>query len=208
MADQAGIHSVTTDEINPTAQMLWSALRNDPIFRAMMPDLPQRERVGVWFCETIIRMGRRLGAVYIAEGGAGAAVWIAPGNTDMPTATILRAGFWKIPFKIGLRGMIRFNNVSSLTLRAHKEAVPGPHWYLAFIGVSPESQRGGIGAALVRRGIADADAAGLPCYLETATERGRAFFSKQGFEVVYQAPIGDDTIYAMVRRPQSKGSAI
>ena len=66
------------------------------------------------------------------------------------------------------------------------EAVPGPHWYLAGIGVDPSAQRQGIGAALLAarasRAAARARAArraadeqrGEPALLRAARLRGRA----------------------------------
>ena len=196
------VGSLTASQSAAVANMLWSAMRHDPIFHAMLPEETLRERVGPWFCGRIVRLGEMLGEVHVAEDGIGAAIWMAPGNTDFPVTTMLRAGFWRIPFKIGLRGLMRFNKVSSLTLAKHKQAVPGPHWYLSFIGVAPDSQRAGVGGALIGKGIAKADAAGVPCYLETATDGGRSFFSKQGFEVVDVTSIGDGTVYSMVRQPE------
>ena len=59
-----------------------------------------------------------------------------------------------------------------------------PHWSLPWIGVRPEAQGLGIGAALLRRGLARADAEGLPAYLEATTRRGASFFAAHGFAAI------------------------
>jgi len=77
----------------------------------------------------------------------------------------------------------------------------GPHWYLLSVGTRPERQGQGLGKSLLEQGTAQADAAGLPCYLETATEENVAFYSKRGFEVTGQAEVQGFTVSGMVRPP-------
>jgi ribosomal protein S18 acetylase RimI-like enzyme len=89
----------------------------------------------------------------------------------------------------------------SATEALHK-AVDGPHWYLMAIGTRPEVQGTGLGSALVELGTAQADKAGIPCYLETGTESNVAFYRKRGFEVTGQAEMYGFTVYGMVRQPQ------
>ena len=89
------------------------------------------------------------------------------------------------------------------TERLHPRAMPGPHWYLMALGVAPASQGQGIGGRLIRPVLARADAAGLPCYLETETERNVTFYRKHGFAVLTaEAPPGHDLLlWTMARRP-------
>ena len=56
------------------------------------------------------------------------------------------------------------------------------HWYLAFIGVEPRWQRHGFGRALLAPALAKADAADIPCYLETPFPETRAFYVRLGFK--------------------------
>ena len=58
-----------------------------------------------------------------------------------------------------------------------------PHWYLPWMGVVPEAQGMGIGAALLRKGLARADADRLPVYLEATSRRSAAFYARHGFEM-------------------------
>lgn len=58
---------------------------------------------------------------------------------------------------------------------------PGPHWYLPLLGVRPESQGKGLGRAVLRRVFDDADRAGVPVYLETATAPNVALYERLSF---------------------------
>jgi ribosomal protein S18 acetylase RimI-like enzyme len=113
---------------------------------------------------------------------------------------MLRVGFGALPLKISARGMVRFIRATSASEKFHK-TVDGPHWYLLTLGTSPAQQGKGLGSALIEQGTAKAEAAGLPCYLETATESNVAFYEKRGFEVIGQAPAERFTLYGMVRHP-------
>lgn len=67
-------------------------------------------------------------------------------------------------------------------LRAHHPR--RPHFFLAILGVEPELQGRQLGSALLRALSARADAAGLPCYLETDREAARRLYMRHGYEVV------------------------
>ncbi|GAA3783248.1 GNAT family N-acetyltransferase [Micrococcus endophyticus] len=54
-----------------------------------------------------------------------------------------------------------------------------PHWYLGLLTVAPDAQVGGVGSALVRAGLARADADGLPAYLECERHR-EAYYARFG----------------------------
>ena len=110
------------------------------------------------------------------------------------------------------RAMMRFTSdarrramgVIGYTEALHRRAMPGPHWYLWALGVTPASQGQGIGGSLLRPVLARADAAGLPCYLETESERNVVFYRRHGFEVLTaQMPPGHTLmLWTMARRPQ------
>jgi predicted N-acetyltransferase YhbS len=114
---------------------------------------------------------------------------------------MLRAGMIRLPLKVGLRGSVRVLNSISATEPFHKQ-VEGPHWYLLALGTRPERQGQGLGSALMEIGTAQADAAGIPTYLETATDADIAYYGKRGFEVIGQTRVGEFTLSGMVRQPR------
>ena len=87
------------------------------------------------------------------------------------------------PLSPGLNGeLIKefFGEVS----RIRREQMGGqPNVLLDMIATLPQHQRRGVGAMLLRWGIKEADALGLPMYLE-ASPVGRPQYAKNGFEVV------------------------
>lgn len=85
-----------------------------------------------------------------------------------------------------------------------------PHIYLAMIIVDPQHQRRGIGTALLRHGLAEADRRGYPAFLE-ASPAGVGLYSKLGWKAKLQTDVNlkdyggaEDHIesnVAMVRQP-------
>ncbi|MBU0596347.1 GNAT family N-acetyltransferase, partial [Candidatus Bipolaricaulota bacterium] len=77
------------------------------------------------------------------------------------------------------------------------------HWYLMALGVAPGRQGRGIGARLLSPILRRASDEGLPCYLETQTERNVTFYGKLGFEVLLEErePVGGLPLWFMARQP-------
>ena len=121
----------------------------------------------------------------------------------MGPVRMLRVGMARMPFRLGMSGSRRFLQSLSKTEPFHK-SVDGPHWYLVAIGSRSECQGQGLGSQLVEVGTSRADAAGLPCYLETATESNIGFYSKRGFEIVGQTEFLGHTLTGMVRPPDQQ----
>jgi len=69
-----------------------------------------------------------------------------------------------------------------------------------------ECQGQGLGSALVEVGTSRADAAGVPCYLETGTQSNIDFYTKRGFEIVGQTDFDGHTLTGMVRQPREQSA--
>ncbi|MFB1428662.1 GNAT family N-acetyltransferase [Micrococcus endophyticus] len=65
-----------------------------------------------------------------------------------------------------------------------------PHWYLGLLTVAPDAQVGGVGSALVRAGLARADADGLPAYFE-CDRHLEAYYARFGFARTHTVEIDD-----------------
>ena len=114
---------------------------------------------------------------------------------------MLQVGIWRLPLKVGLRGTGRVMGALSASEPFHKQ-VGGPHWYLMTVGTRRARQGQGLGSALVEVGTAKADAAQLPCYLETGTDSNIAFYTKRGFEIIGQVDCYGHTLTGMIREPR------
>jgi ribosomal protein S18 acetylase RimI-like enzyme len=80
---------------------------------------------------------------------------------------------------------------------------PGPHWYLAGIGVDPSQQRRGIGSALLGPGLEGAARDRLPVVLLTNNDKNLPFYERHGFVTVRKGrtPETGPQAWAMVRSP-------
>lgn len=92
---------------------------------------------------------------------------------------------------------------------AAKHTPQEPHWYLAVIGADPAAQGQGHGAALLRSGLAKADAAGLPAYLESTKPSNLPFYEHFGFTVREELLLPGDgpVLWAMWREPRRPADA-
>jgi len=81
-----------------------------------------------------------------------------------------------------------------------------PHYYLRTLGVVPAHQRSGIGNALLRPVLDEADVRGLGCFLTTATEANVAYYATFGFAVLssYTPTPAWPQVWAMWREPQTR----
>ena len=196
------IVSLEKIDLNQATVNLTEAFFPDPLMEFMAPDLAKRKKISSWMWDSMLKYGLRWGVTERDAGGQGVTMWLPPGQTTMTMTRIVRTPLVQVPFRMGLRGMMRFNSVMSLTEKAHKRLMPGPHWYLLCIGVHPDAQGTGVGSALLKHGLDRADQAKLPVYLETVTDYDVAFYSKRGFEVKETIKTEGFTGKVMVRPPQ------
>ena len=91
-----------------------------------------------------------------------------------------------------------------VTTTWHRHFAPAAHWYLFYLGVTPAQQGRGMGSALLQPVLARADAAALPCYLETGVARNLRFYERHGFQVVAEGVLshGGPRLWAMLREPR------
>jgi GNAT superfamily N-acetyltransferase len=151
--------------------------------------------------EGLLRHGSAgLSATWTTDDLAGAAMWIPPERSASSAIENLR-----LIYSLGrFAGWRRLPQVSSLYTFVEKRRhhhLPGPHAYLAGIGVDPARQGGGNGTALLRPMIERADREGFPAYLETGTARNLPFYERAGFRIVEELTLPNTAIsgWLMVR---------
>lgn len=199
------IQRLDVQHASAAAATLSEAFFDDPLLQIVAPDEATRRRWGTWFMSLPLEYGLRWGQVWGNEDASAVAVWVPPDSGAMSLGRMLRIGLARMPLRLGLKGTGKFMQVLSATEPFHK-MVHGPHWYLVSVGTRAERQGQGLGSALLEVGTSPADAAGLPCYLETGTDSNIAFYSKRGFEVIGQTSVDGHTLTGMVRQPQQRAS--
>lgn len=199
LPDGSDVRRARADELPRVARILAAAFYDDPVASWVYRDDGRRlARLDRLFALYLRRLWHRHGECWVTEHDAGAAVWVPPGKAQVGTweelslmpGTIRGAG----------RDSVRLLRVFAAFDKVH------PHepenWYLPFIGVTPEYQGRGFGAALLRPVLERCDAGRTPGYLEASAPRNRALYERHGFEVGEEIRVADSPpVWAMWRDP-------
>ncbi len=185
----------------PAARALALAFEEDPHFSWIVRDPRTRlDRLERAFAIFIRRIWLGPDEGYIQERQAGAALWMPPGTWHVGILTQLRltpATSWV------LRGDTP-RLLRALTFIERKHPRQPGHWYLPAIGVRPDWQGRGYGAALMRPVLERCDHDRVPAYLEASSPRNRALYERHGFEVTEECRYAKDgpLLWPMWREPR------
>ena len=202
---RAPIQRLDAHHADAAAATLGEAFFDDPLLQIVAPDEATRRRWAAWFMSGPLQYGLRWGEVWGTDDASAVAVWVPPGSGEMGLGRMLRVGGGRMPFRLGMRGTLRFMRALSATEPFHK-AVHGPHWYLVAVGTRSARQGQGLGSELVEVGTSRADEAGVPCYLETGTQSNIDFYTRRGFEIVGQTDFDGHALTGMVRPPSGRAA--
>ncbi|MFD0419071.1 GNAT family N-acetyltransferase [Streptomyces sp. NPDC127108] len=185
----------TLDDAAAISRTLTLAFDDDPMMRWFFPDEATRETgLGRYFATIFTRQYGRHGVCERTESAA--SFWVPPGAQDkaVPDAGTVQ----ELTEILGDRAPL-FREAVEL---AAEHGPQEPHWYLAVVGADPAAQGQGHGSALLRSGLAKADADGLPVYLESSKPDNLPVYEHFGFTVLgeVELPGGGPTLWAM-RRP-------
>lgn len=189
--------TTTIDDAPLISRILARAFDDDPMMRWFFPDDTSREAVlGRYFTTIFARQYVHCGVCERTE--AAAAFWVPPEAQAeaVPDAETIQ----ELQSILGDRARLFRDAVEA----AAKHTPQEPHWYLAVIGADPAAQGQGQGAALLRSGLAKADAVGLPAYLESSQPSNLPFYEHFGFIVreELRLPGGGPVLWAMWREPR------
>lgn len=198
---QVEVARATRADADRAGRALAGAFVDDPVFSWLIPPGVRRrdERMVTFFTSMSRSYLRRGKPVYLAGAGVGGALWSAPGSWALPTTEVARES--RRAFTAFGPNLLRALRVQLQVESKHPKEPK--HWYLGYLGVAPGHQGQGIGAAMLREVLAEADAAGLPAYLESSNERNLSLYQRHGFDVVESFPAlgSGPTIWRMWREP-------
>ena len=204
MANDPLVRRATRGDVPDLAAMLARAFVADPFFAYLAGDAPERsQRMRDGWRAILRHASAGLSATWTTDDLAGAAIWIPPGRSVSGALDQLRM----LPALGRLTGWGRLRAVSAglETLeRARHHHAPMPHWYLSALGVEPDRQGEGIGSALLAPVLTEADASGVPCYIETAVGRNVLLYERHRFDVVEELVLPNTDVHGwLMLRPAS-----
>jgi ribosomal protein S18 acetylase RimI-like enzyme len=191
----AEVRSATVDEMPRVISVIVAAFLKDPVARFAWPSphdylqaMPSATRAFAGACF-------EHGTAHVTADLRGAALWLPPGA--QPDGEAVEKIFRDTADPDHLDDVL-----AAFTKMA--EAHPHePHWYLAQVGIDPNSQGQGLGAALLRHALARCDRDKALAYLETGNPRNIPLYQHFGFEVIGEIRVGSaPTMTPMLRRPR------
>jgi ribosomal protein S18 acetylase RimI-like enzyme len=195
---RARVRPATVDDRKAVVRALARAFERDPLACfALRDDAGKARALETTFDVAFRRWTLPAAGAWLADEGAGAALWVPPGQWNplraWPDAFALArsVGWMRLPRV--LRGIGRIDG-------RHPKA---PHWYLFAIGVDPDHQGRGVGSALLDAVLSRCDELGEPAYLEASTEANARLYARYGFTFVESVDVepGGPTARLMWREP-------
>src|ERR1700722_4872533 len=188
--EAATVRTAGEDQAPAGAAALAQGVFGDPVFSWVLREDPRRMKLLDAAFELFLRrLWLAHEQTYTTAQGAGAAVWEPPGEWRYSVATQLRL----LPAMLGVfhRHLPRVLRVLAKLESGHPaEPEYPPHYYLAFLGVAPQWQGRGLGAALLAPVLRRCDEDGVPAFLEASTPRNRALYERNGFELIGEFKLG------------------
>ncbi len=180
----ARVIELSAGRLDEAAAVLARAFQDNPNFVDLFPDAKARSRALPRLQRACLRDALGFGRVHAATLGGeivGVAAWLPPGTFPLSPRRQLRVMSDMVRMLAAApRSVPRLVRFMKGVVGLHPE---GPYWYLEVVGVDPGARGLGIGTRLLGPGLSTADEEGLPCYLETMTERNVAWYRSLGFDV-------------------------
>lgn len=195
------IRKATLADVNLLVPHLARAFENDPFINWFVRQDDKRAYgfdalFRTWLCKLSLPHGE----VLTTDDCVGGALWYPPGKSKMGFTQQLPL----LPAVIriaGLRGLKRMIDLGDALDKIHPTE---RHYYLSFIGVDPDHQGKGLGAALMQPVLKRCDHEGCGAYLENSNEVNTAYYGRRGFKVVDEIDMGQGAplLWPMWRDPQ------
>jgi len=197
------VERLTADAASAAGAVLAASHHDYPAFRFQISDPQVRNRFLLPFQTGAARDAAIYGSLfgaYLDDHLAGVALWQPPGR--FPLSPLRKARMTPALLRAAIaapRAFPRFAGSGAALERAFPDE---PVWYLETLGIHPNAQRRGLGAALLAAGLAVVDADHVACHLHTSNEANVEYYKRWGFELTQPGfPAGPNgpTYYGMTR---------
>jgi ribosomal protein S18 acetylase RimI-like enzyme len=192
------VAAATAADHGAVIETLAQAFQTDPALSWIVPDEQRRMAALRGLFRSTVPADTKVGVVTRSAANESAALWRAPGQADSSLGEFLAT---MLPMLATFRTALPRALTVADGITAHRPK--GAYWYLHYIGVRPAHQGKGFGGRLIRERTAVADAAGLPCWLETATPENVGLYQRFGFVIQneWDVPDGGPHFWGMMRQP-------
>jgi ribosomal protein S18 acetylase RimI-like enzyme len=186
----------TWADADAVADTLARAFFDDPLICFLLKDEAKRPAKMPKLFKLLFKLGLPHGACDVTTGYEAVALWRPPNAWHIPPVQYVTNGAAFIDV-FGFGGALQVMGALDVIEKRHPHE---PHYYLQAIGTDPAKQGKGFGGVVIRRQLAVADAAGMPCYLESSKDTNIPIYKSFGFEVTGEITLPNGpTIWPMWR---------
>lgn len=172
------------------------AFHDDPLICFILRDEASRAEKMPRLFKLLFKLGLPHGACDVTDGYEAAALWRPANAWEIPWWQYITNGREFLGI-FGFSGARRVTATMDVIEKRHPHT---PHWYLQAIGTDTAKQGKGFGGVVIRRGLAKADAARMPAYLESSKETNIPIYQSFGFKVTGEINLPDGpTLWPMWR---------
>jgi len=201
-----GLRRLTARDRSAAAEVAAKAFKDYVMLEYFYPDAPSRHAIAETFTFIAVAVCLKYGEVYTTPGTMkGIAAWLPPGKAPFGTWQLLRSVPLPVMFRFGRQGGSQMRSYGEYADNLHRELVPEPHWFLQLLGVDPDHRGQGVSSRLVKPMLERIDREGLPCFLDTNTEKNVAIYRRFGFELVSESKVPGTELphYALLRKART-----
>ncbi|GAA1125192.1 hypothetical protein GCM10009630_23840 [Kribbella jejuensis] len=187
------VREATEADVDAAVDTLTQALLDYPMTRACLDPDGYLERLTQYHRLFVAGIGLPHGRVWVTDDVSAVAIWFPP---DMP-AKVFAPHAEEFKQLAGSRADLTAEYGQAIAL-FHPRT---PAWLLALAAVHPDRQRQGLGHAVISPGLAMADAANSPTFVETQDPANVGFYESFGFTVIaeLELPHSGPMHYALYR---------
>ena len=189
------VRQATESDVDAAVRTLTRAFEDYPMTRAGLDPDDYLTRLTQYNRRVLTGIGLPHGRVWVTDDVSAVAIWTTPATP--PDAFSQHAEVFS-EFA-GSRASLAAEYGQAMGIFRPRV----PLWLLAILGVDPDRQHQGLGRAVVTPGLAAADRAHLPAFLETQDPSNLMFYESLGFTTIaeLQLPHDGPMHYALYRPP-------
>ncbi|KAK9765593.1 hypothetical protein K7432_005954 [Basidiobolus ranarum] len=194
---ELSIKRVSKADLNKVVSCLYDCYWKDPtvdyIVGAVGNSEKKRESFRKQYFKYLAKAGFLRGDIYEVDDFKGVILCVPPGNRAYDKRTTFRAGLLKLILHSGWEGVKRAYVEYSRSAREVLFTAVGdrPCFRITHIGVKPDGNHLEYLQAIIAYISSQADAKGIPCYIENTFEKYNPIYQKSGFYIVGKFRLGE-----------------